>query len=69
MEIRRGVHAQGVDELEVGHHYRLDEVPNRLEGLWWRWGTKDEGSPDSMLSPEQSEQVAFNLGPVIGDGS
>jgi len=71
MKIRRSVHAQGVDGLEVGHRYRLDVVPEKLEGLWWRWGTKDEvlvdrGSPDCMLSRKQSEQVALNFDPIVG---
>jgi len=71
MKVRRSVYAQGVDGLEVGHRYRLDVVPEKLQGLWWRWGTKDEvlvdeRNPDRMLFPEQSEQVALDFGPIDG---
>lgn len=71
MNIRRSMFAQGVDGLEVGHRYRLDVVPEKLEGLWWRWGTKNEvlvdrGSPGCMLFPEQSEQVALKFEPIAG---
>lgn len=71
MKVRRSVYAQGVDGLEVGHRYRLDVVPEKLQGLWWRWGTKDEvlvdeRNPDRMLFPEQSEQVALEFGPIDG---
>lgn len=69
MKIRRSVHAHGVDGLEAGHRYRLEVAPQKLQGLWWRWGTKEEvlvdrGSPDCMLSREQSEQVALQFGPI-----
>ena len=65
-KIRRSVHAQGVDGLEVGHRYRLDVAPESLRGLWWRWGTKEEvlvdrDDPECMLAQTQSEQVELEF--------
>lgn len=71
MNIRRSVHAQGVDGLEAGHRYRLDVAPGSLRVLWWRWGTKeevlvDQGSPERMLSQVQSEEPELECEEIEG---
>lgn len=52
---RRSVHGCGVDGLESGHRYRVDVDREAIEGVWWRYGTKEdvmveEGSRDWNLS-------------------
>lgn len=70
-KIRRSIHAQGVDGLEPGHRYRLDVKPGDLQGMWWRWGRKedflvDPDSSDRMWSADQSEQGALEFEPIEG---
>ena len=71
MKIRRSIHAQGVDGLEPGHRYRLDVKPGALQGIWWRWGTKEDflvepESPNRMWSVDQSEASPLEIAPVEG---
>ena len=71
MKIRRSVHAQGVDGLQPGHRYRLDVKAGALQGMWWRWGTKEDflvnpDSSDRMWSADQSEQGALEFEPIEG---
>ena len=71
MKIRRSVHAHGVDGLEPGHRYRLDVAPESLQGLWWRWGTKeevlvDQSNPKCMLSQVQSEEAELEFEEIEG---
>ena len=71
MEVRRKVHARGVDGLEVDHRYRLDVVKKELRGLWWRWGTREEvmvgkESSDRIWSREQSERAALEFERIEG---
>ena len=71
MKIRRSIHAQGVDGLETGHRYRLDVKKGDLQGIWWRWGTKDDflvdpDSSDRMWSADQSEQGVIEFEPIEG---
>ena len=71
MKIRRSIYAQGVDGLEPGHRYRLNVKPGVLQGIWWRWGTKEDflvepESQDLMWSWDQSEAVPLEVTPVGG---
>ena len=71
MKIRRSIHAQGVDGLQSGHRYKLDVKFGDLQGMWWRWGTKDDflvdpDSSDRMWSADQSEQVALEFEEIEG---
>ena len=71
MRIRRSIHARGVDGLEPGHHYKFDVKPGEMQGMWWRWGTKEDflvnaDDPDRMWSADQSEQGALEVEPIEG---
>lgn len=70
---RESVHASGVDGLEPGHRYRLEVKREGLEGMWWRWGTKedflvDANSPEErrMWSADQSEKSPLDFEPIEG---
>lgn len=39
---RRSVRGCGVDGLESGHRYRVDVEREAIEGVWWRYGTKED---------------------------
>lgn len=39
---RRSVRGSGVDGLESGHRYRVDVEREAIEGVWWRYGTKED---------------------------
>lgn len=52
---RRSVQGCGVDGLESRHRYRVDVEMEAIEGVWWRYGTKEdlmteEGSREWNLS-------------------
>ena len=73
MKVRRSIHALGVDGLEPGHRYRLDVKRMELEGIWWRWGTKEDYlvDPDTqgaerMWNSGDSEQDVLVFEPIEG---
>lgn len=70
-KIRRSTQGCGVDGLESGHTYRVDVARDKLMGLWWRWGTKEEilvdhSSRDWNLSSLQQEQSPLEVEHIEG---
>lgn len=39
---KRSVQGCGVDGLESGHRYRVNVEREAIEGVWWRYGSKDD---------------------------
>ena len=73
MKIRRSKEAHGVDGLEPRHRYRLDVKHGELQGMQWRWGTKDDLLVDSdaqgadrMLSSVEWEQTPLDFERIQG---
>ena len=73
MKVRRSIYALGVDGLEPGHSYRLDVKRMGLEGIWWRWGTKEDYlvDPDTqgagrMWASGDSENDVLVFEPIEG---
>jgi hypothetical protein len=61
LKIRRSTKGCGVDGLEAGHRYRVDVARGALMGLWWRWGTKDDG--DILVDPGSTDWDLTSLSP------
>lgn len=70
-KIRRSTKGCGVDGLESDHSYRVDVSRDKLMGLWWRWGTKedilvDSNSRDWNLTSVQQERSPLEVQHIEG---
>ena len=70
---RRSVQGCGVDGLESGHRYRVDVEREAIEGVWWRYGTKEdvmveEGSQEWNLSEIEPEEGKLEVEGVGSPG-
>lgn len=71
IRVRRSTRGCGVDGLESGHTYRVDVKREAMEGIWWRWGEKEdflveEGSLDWNLSALKPEGMGVRVGEIEG---
>ena len=67
---RRSVAGCGVDGLESGHRYRVDVDREAIEGVWWRYGTKEDVIVDKgsrMRNLWEIERGEGNLEVVGGE--